>query len=129
MKKLYSFIVFSLFLFAGEKSFSQTFTIVMPDTCDVGDTSSDVEVYRLDSIMNDTTIALSIEVVRVQNVTTLGWTTEFCMNGNCFLPTTDSVHFNFQPHQHDGFLFHFNTSNIPGSGTALMAFRNLTHPT
>ena len=129
MKKIYTLIIFSFFLFSSEKSFSQAFTIVMPDTCDVGDTSTDVEVYKLDSIMNDTTISLSIEVVRVQNVTTPGWKTEFCMNGTCYLPTTDSVHFTFQPHQHDGFIMHFITSSIPVSGTVLMAFRNLTPPT
>ena len=128
MKKIYTFILFSLFLFSGEKSFSQSFTFSNPDTAICGATGSDLECLG-DSIINNTSNSLAVDVVRVQDdVGTPGWTSAFCL-AVCYLPSKDSMRLVLTPHQHQNLLVHFYTSATADCGTVLFKIKDVNTPT
>ena len=123
MKKLYPLILFSSFLFAGEKSFSQSFAFVNPDTSTCGTPGTTIDCLG-DSIVNNTAINDTLYVVRVQDDTgTPGWVSTFCLDV-CYLPTKDSVRFILAPYKHQNLLIHFNTSSTPDCGTVLFKVKD-----
>src|SRR3974377_1407907 len=116
-----------IFVFYFGKSFSQNLLVSMPDTFNHGVPGADVECFSGDTLFNNTSGSLTIDVVRVQNVTTAGWTTAFCLNV-CYLPSKDSVRFTLSPNQHQNFILHFYTSTTPDSGTCVFKFKNVSNP-
>src|ERR1035437_5846767 len=93
MNNTYSLIIFSLFLFASEKSFSQTFSFVNHDTLKYGSAGTTIALSTGNSIKNNTASPLVLEIVRFQNDTsTPGWASSFCVSGSgCYNPTVDST--------------------------------------
>jgi hypothetical protein len=127
MKKLYSLIIFSALLFAGEKSFAQALTVVMHDTTHVFIASSDIQETVGDTLYNNTPNSLQVKVLRWQNAIPSDWTTDYCL-AVCYLPTTDSVIVTLAANKHQNFDLHFNTGTTLSSGTVLMEFRNVSTP-
>ncbi len=103
--------------------------MMMPDSSETGAVSSDIECYQGDTLINTSSSnPLTIDVVRVQNVTTAGWSTAFCLNV-CYLPSTDSVRFTIPANSKQGFIVHFYTSSTPSSGMCYFKFKNVNTPT
>jgi len=128
IKKIYFLIVFSIFLFVGEKISAQSFTFVNHDTTKCGAVSSDIECYVGDSIVNNSASVLTLDVVRVEDDTaTAGWTSAFCL-ATCFLPNKDSVRLTLQPNKSQGITIHFYTSAVPGNGTVRFKVKDIHSP-
>ena len=129
MNKIPSLIIFSLFLFAGEKSFSQTFSFINHDTLRYGSPSTTIAFSIGNSIINNTASPLALEVVRVQNDNgTPGWASSFCLTSTCYNPTVDSVPFTLQANSSAGINIDFYPSSTPDSGTVLMKVKDVNNP-
>jgi hypothetical protein len=125
MKKLLLSLVFSFGAYAG---FSQALTITAFDTTETGACSSDIECFNGDSIINNTAVALTIDVVRVMDVNTGTWQSAFCTNGTCYAPTKDSVRVTLTSNQHMSFIVHFYSDATPACGDVYFKFKNVNTP-
>ena len=127
MKKIYTAIVSSLLLIAGN-SFSQTFTFTQTDTA-MYDTADTTELIFSCKLINSTSNSLSLRVTREQNVKGEAptWTSAFCMDV-CYLPTTDSVTYTFKPAATVTFTFHVYTKAPPDHATGKMRWRDINDP-
>ncbi|TAL59589.1 MAG: T9SS type A sorting domain-containing protein, partial [Bacteroidetes bacterium] len=126
MKKNYTlsitFILLSIF--SGE-SFCQ-FTYTPLDTIEYG--AIGTELICSAAIINSTPNAINMRVTREQNVMAdaPNWESAFCMDV-CYLRTTDSVNYTFDPMDTVNFTFHFYTEfeTSPDSTTAIMKWKNV----
>jgi hypothetical protein len=99
----------------------------MPDTNTIGSTNSDLECLIGDTLYNNTSNALTVDVVRVTDVATGTWYTAFCLDV-CYLPTKDSVRFTLQPNEHQGMIVHFYTDSTAACGDVYFKFKNVNTP-
>lgn len=130
MNKIYSLIVFSFLLFAGEKSFSQTFSFTNHDTLKYGSPGTTLALYSGNSIKNKTAAPLDLEIVRVQNVGSLsGWASAFCVSNACYNPTVDTVSITIPANGSVGISINFYCSATPDTGSLLMKIKDVNNPT
>ena len=132
MKKLYTILACGFLCFQTGKSFSQaSFEFHVVDSTVYGDTLSlgDLECFG-GYIRNKTANAITIDVVRVQNVNlATGWESYFCTNNQCYASFVDSVRFNLAAYDTTEFLPHFGTTATPDSQTVFFSVRNSNVPT
>lgn len=112
------------------QSFGQTvFTYTPIDTIEYGapNTTPGAELVCSARFLNTTANAISMRVTREKNVMgdAPNWTSAFCMKV-CYLSTTDSVNFTFNPMDTVNFTFHFyiNLEPLPDSACAIMKWKN-----
>jgi len=128
MRKIYSASIAVLLLISGI-SFSQTITYTPIDTIKYGPIGG--EIICSARLINTSANAVSMRVTREKNVMgdAPNWTSAFCMKV-CYLQTTDSVNFTFNPMDTVNFTFHFYTLNetLADSATAIMKWKNISTP-
>ncbi len=130
MKKLYIIVSLSLML-TGGTSFSQ-FTYVAVDTIEyrAPSTMAGAEIVTYSNLYNNTANSISMRVTREKNVMTdaPNWESAFCMDV-CYLKTTDSVNYTFNPYDTVHFSFHFYIELEPGpdSACAIMRWRDVNN--
>jgi len=126
MKKLYTLIIASLLLTAGN-SFSQTFTFSQVDYSAIGNPGDEL-IFKA-TLMNLTSSNISMRVTRQKNVDVDAptWTSAFCMDV-CYLPSTDSVNYTFLPMDTVDFTFHMYTSSTADDAIGKMRWKNVTTP-
>lgn len=130
MNKIYALTIFSFFLFASEKSFSQTFSFVNHDTLKYGTAGTTIVVSAGNSIKNNTASALVLEIVRVQNVTgTPGWASAFGVSNTCYNPTVDTVSLTLQANSSIGLTINVYSSSTPDTGSVVMKVKDVNNPT
>ncbi len=130
MKKFCAVVGLAFLLIQGGSVSSQSFQFVIHDSIvycapkALGDTSCEGN-----SIINKTSNALTIDVVRVQDVNfaTSGWESAFCIDV-CYPPTTDSVRYTIAPSDTVDFIPHFYYTATPDSQTIYMKIKNVSNP-
>lgn len=126
MKKLYALIL-STSLLIGGNTFGQTFTFSQEDFYQLA--TPGTELILGATLINNTSSSISMRVTRQQDV--MGdaptWTSAFCMDV-CYLPTTDSVNYTFNPMDTVHFTFHFYTDATPDNALAKMRWKNVNNP-
>ncbi len=131
MKKIYSLAVVCSLICMGGRSFSQSFTFANTDTTVCGAYNNiDLECYNGDYIKNNTSNPITVDVVRVLNDTaTAGWTSAFCLNGNCYAPFKDSVRTTIPGDSTVGIIIHFYPDTVtPGCGIVRYSVRDANNP-
>lgn len=126
MKKFFT-IILSLSLWMSGRSFGQTFSFTQNDFYQLG--APGTELILGATLINSTSSVILLRVTRQQDV--MGdaptWTSAFCMDV-CYLPTTDSVNYTFNPKDTVHFTFHFYTDLTPDHALAKMRWRNINNP-
>ena len=130
MKKLYSVFIVAFFIFLGGRSFSQSFSVYAPDTVIYGPAVAGDLPCEGNSIINNTSSGILMDVVRLQDVDIAGsgWTSSFCLDQNCFAPTVDSSRFTLLPNDSTLFIPHFGVTSTPDSQTVYFKFKMVVAP-
>lgn len=126
MKKLF-IIVASVFLWTSGPMLGQTFSFTQNDFYQLG--TPGTELILGATLINSTSSVIPLRVTRQQDVMSDAptWTSAFCMDV-CYLPTTDSVNYTFNPKDTVHFTFHFYTDATPDHALAKMRWRNMNNP-
>lgn len=125
--RVYFLVFISAVCFGGLKA--QSFTVSFPDTIVYGPAidSSSLSCWINDDVINVSGSTLVLDVVRVENVTSPGWTSAFCFQ-ICSQPTVDSIRAVMAPNEVVNIAIHFIITGIPDSSTILMKFKNVNNP-
>ena len=122
MKKYLLLFSFSA-LFASLHA--QVITFIPADTIAYGIPGS--TIYVSDSIKNNSSAGIYVDVMRVVNDTAPNWKTSYCLDV-CYPPSVDSARVYILANSFQMLLMDFYTDANPDTSMALMKFKNVSNP-